>query len=193
MRAYCFADCVRQGDDARLDLLQGEGLGEEALGARGERLEQPGIAGVGGHHEKWAPGRKVALLHLQQEIEPVHVRHIQVAEDEAERLIGGCGVCQYRQTLHSIGRVQDLGEMGKGEAQRALQDAVHDRGIVQDQDPNRHVARCGHRACIGPAGEGVMGRIQVSRREVMGRVRGGGRILQARDRVRFAMRKVQGP
>jgi len=109
LRAYCFVVCAQQGDDARLDLLQGEGLGEEALGTRRERVEQPWIAGVGGHHEKRDSRRKVALLLLQKEIESVHVGHIQVAEDKAERLVGDCGVCQRLQTLHAIGRMQDLG------------------------------------------------------------------------------------
>jgi hypothetical protein len=157
LRAYLFAAGMQQGEDARLDLLQGEGLDEAALGARGKRLEQPRIAGVGGHHEKRDSGREVAHLHLQKEIESVHMRHVQVAENEAERLVCGCGVCERYQTLHSIGRVQDLGEMGKGEAQRALQNAAHDRGIVQDQDPNRDAVRCGHRVCIGPTGEDMMG------------------------------------
>jgi hypothetical protein len=57
--------------------------------------------------------------------------------------------------------VQHLGEMGYGEAKSALQNAAHNRGIIQDQDSNAHAAQCGHRACIGPTGGGVMGRMQV--------------------------------
>ena len=113
--AYLIAELVQQGDDALLDLLQGEGLGKEALRARRHGLEHPGIAGVGGDQEQWDCGGKILLLFAQHEIETVHMRHIQVAEDETERLAGGNGVLQRIQTLPAIGGVDDLYKIGNGE------------------------------------------------------------------------------
>jgi len=111
---------MQHGDDALLDLLHGEGFGEETLCSLGHCLEQPGIAGVGGNQEQRNIRRKVAALLVTQEIESVHLGHVQVAEDEAERLVGGGGAYQRIQTLPAIGRVQDFGETGKDAAKRAL-------------------------------------------------------------------------
>ncbi len=138
MRAYLFAGQMQQRDDALLDLLHGEGFGEEAVCARGHCLDQPGIAGVGGNQEQRDARRKVAALLVQQEIESVHPGHVQVAEDEGEGLIGGGGAYERIQTLPAIGHVQDFGETGKDAAKRALQDAAHGWGIVDDQDPYAH-------------------------------------------------------
>ena len=78
---------AQDGRDACVHLLQGEGLSDIALRARGDGPEQVGVGGVGGDHDDRDLRGEVAVALFKQEAGAIEHRHVDVAEDEVE----GCG------------------------------------------------------------------------------------------------------
>jgi len=107
------------------------GLGERLDDVTGSALlgcqHDVFLARLGGHHQYRDVLELLVLLDLGQQLEAVHVRHVDVADDEVE--VAGAQLLQCDHTI--------LGLVGVGEAallEQVAHDAPHGGEVVDNQE-----------------------------------------------------------
>jgi hypothetical protein len=118
------AGAPQQGANARAQLVERERLDQVVVGARVQASHAVGDGVAGGEHED---RRAVAAAaHAPAHLEPVHVRHGHVQDDE----VGGV-VAERPQLLEPVRRHSDLPPV---QPQRPVQRLAHGLFVVGDED-----------------------------------------------------------
>src|SRR5208337_802231 len=101
-----------QGKYAILYLFGGEGFENISLCPCGDGIAYMILAALGGDHNDWNAGGQVLLSQFAQEFESIHVRHIDIGENQVHAL-----ATEHVERLDSVGRFKDLNERQAGLAQ----------------------------------------------------------------------------
>ena len=114
-------------------MLGGEGFADVALGTRGNGAENHGLGSFGGDHDGGNSHGKVFGAAAFEELDAVHLGHVDIGEDEAEGRGVAFVAAEDLEGFDSVGGVEDLGEEESGLAKGALDDFAHDGGVFDDE------------------------------------------------------------
>lgn len=135
MELYVFEEfgLAEEGADAEPELLGGEGFADVALGTSGNGAENHGLGSFGGDHDGGNSQGKVFGAAAFEELDSVHLGHVDIGEDEAEGRGVAFVAAEGLEGFDSVGGVEDLGEEESGLTECPLDDFAHDGGVFDDE------------------------------------------------------------
>lgn len=120
VRGDSLAASQKRGDPL-LDLFRRKGFSQVSFRSCRERFNNPCFATLGSnHHNRDSPCR-VDRGEIPEELQAVHHRHVDVAQDHIDRLFLNCS-----ESFGAVAGFEDFRKVETGLAQRALDDLSHD-------------------------------------------------------------------
>ena len=124
---WSLRDACEERADAFFDLLGSEGFAEIAFGAGGESFDDASFAAFGGDHDYGDAFGCGDGGESFEELEAVHYRHVDVAEDDVEGAF-----LNFDEGFGAVAGFEDFAEVEAGLAEGAFDDFAHNGGVVDD-------------------------------------------------------------
>ena len=102
---------VQKWRDARFDLVRRERLTDISLGPSRKSAHHIRRASFRRNHDDRNAQGKPLLLSFFDKLQPIHHRHIDVAEDQVECVVAACRLPQHRQRLYPIAGLDHISQV----------------------------------------------------------------------------------